>query len=138
MCRNARVAWPDFCCHLAATQKHATTHSALLGPDRWVRCMHSDAYSIRIRSNQILAASQAAQQETGIPDVTPFFKFKFDFNSIIFGNAGRKWLPTGDETTHPPPIATVITAQSGDTAFLPCHVPLKEEHGVSSKYRSIL
>lgn len=41
--------------------------------------------------------------------------------------SGRRW----DSNETEPKINTVITAQSGDTAFLPCHVALREDHGVS-------
>jgi hypothetical protein len=45
--------------------------------------------------------------------------------------SGRKWDLNETETPLPPKINTVITAQTGDTAFLPCHVSLREDHGVS-------
>ncbi|XP_046650859.1 fibroblast growth factor receptor-like 1 [Daphnia pulicaria] len=45
--------------------------------------------------------------------------------------SGRRWDLNETETSLPPKINTVITAQSGDTAFLPCHVSLREDHGVS-------
>ena len=45
--------------------------------------------------------------------------------------SGRKWDSNETETPLPPKINTVITAQTGDTAFLPCNVSLREDHGVS-------
>lgn len=44
--------------------------------------------------------------------------------------SGRQW-DINDTALLIPRITSIITAQSGDTAFLPCHVTLKEEHGVS-------
>jgi len=49
--------------------------------------------------------------------------------SIVF--IGRRWDLNETGIAPPARISSVITAQSGDTAFLPCHVPLREEHGVS-------
>ena len=52
--------------------------------------------------------------------------------------SGRKWDSNETETPLPPKINTVITAQTGDTAFLPCHVSLREDHGVSIWFKKSL
>ncbi|XP_057374631.1 zwei Ig domain protein zig-8-like isoform X1 [Daphnia carinata] len=53
--------------------------------------------------------------------------FNASQNKSNFVTSGRRW----DSNETEPKINTVITAQSGDTAFLPCHVALREDHGVS-------
>lgn len=78
-----------------------------------------------------LVISLAAECATGTSHTVSMDASHGALTSLVFCLAGRRWDLNDTGLGSPPRISTVITAQSGDTAFLPCHVPLREEHGVS-------